>query len=237
MQLPNAASLLFLFYLLLYLPWLARKSAVRLRAMQEDAASGPSREKIWLSALIGQALLLLLAVLAGRSFGYEFFALPALGAREIGAALGALAIYLGLRALSRAWRTEDERRRMMVYFLAPRTPRDWLLWTATVVAASIAEEVAYRGVGMSLLWWSLGNGWVAALISGVAFALAHWTQGLKSGLVIFAMALVMHGLVWWTETLLLAVIVHAAYDFIAGVRISRDARRFDQEAAGARAAT
>jgi len=237
MHLPNTASLLFLFYLLLYLPWLARQSAARLRAMREAAAPGPSRERIWLSALIGQALLLLLAVLAGRSFGYPFFALPALGAREIGAAVAALALYLGLRALSRAWRTEEERRRMMVYFLAPRTPRDWLLWTATVVAASIAEEVAYRGVGMWILEWSLGNAWIAALISAIAFALAHWTQGVKSGLVIFAMALVMQGLVQWTGTLLLAVIVHATYDFIAGVRISRDARRFDREAAGVGAAT
>ena len=233
MRLPNTASLLFLFYLLLYLPWLARKSAVRLRAMRGGDVPAPPREKIWLSALFGQALLLLLAVLAGRSFGYEFFSLPPLGAREIGAALLALALYLALRALSRAWRTEDERRQMMVYFLAPRTPRDWLFWSVTVIAASIAEEVAYRGVGMSVLWWSLGNVWAAALVSALAFALAHWTQGWKSGLVIFAMALVMQGLVQFTETLILAVIVHAAYDFIAGIRIARDARRLEREAAGA----
>jgi hypothetical protein len=64
-----------------------------------------------------------------------------------------------------------------------------------------------------------------------AFALAHWVQGWKSGAVIFAMALVAHALVALTGTLVLKMIVHAVYDFVAGAQIAKQARAYDLEAA------
>jgi membrane protease YdiL (CAAX protease family) len=100
-----------------------------------------------------------------------------------------------------------------------------------VLAASVAEEAAYRGVGMSILWYYLGNPWLAALLCAAAFSLGHSTQGWKSASVIFAMALAFHGLVALTGTLVLAMVVHAIYDFVAGDRIRRDTARYDREAA------
>jgi membrane protease YdiL (CAAX protease family) len=233
MQMPSPLSILFLAYLLVLLPWMAIRSATVVRAVREGTSTHqlPSREGIWLQTILTLAFLFALAWYTGRSFGFRIFALPPVGAREIAASLGALTAYFGLRVVARAVRSEEERRRMVVYFIAPRQPREWLLWGGTVVAASIAEEAAYRGVGMSILWFATGNPYFAATVCAVAFALAHWTQGWKSAAVIFAMALVMHGLVAFTGTLVLAMLVHGVYDFVAGYLIARQAAEYDREAA------
>ncbi len=52
----------------------------------------------------------------------------------------------------------------------------------------VAEEIGYRGVAMSILWYSLGSRWLAGFICAAAFAAAHWIQGAKSGVVLFAIA-------------------------------------------------
>ena len=114
---------------------------------------------------------------------------------------------------------------MLVYRIAPQTSTEWILWTATVLVASISEEVAYRGVTMQILWYSLGDPWVAVLLCAVAFAAAHMAQGLKSSIFIFGFALIMHALVALTGTLILAMIIHAIYDFAAGYLISIEAKR------------
>jgi membrane protease YdiL (CAAX protease family) len=223
---PGLPSLFFLAYLLLLLPWLAFRSARRLRG---GAASMPAREAIWISTLISQTILLLLAWLVGRGFDYAMFAMPRVETKYFGAAILAFAICLGLRWLSRAIRSADERRKLAVYAWAPRSRREWILWTIVVLIGSIAEEAAYRGVGMQILWYSLGSPWPAVLILSIAFAVAHATQGAKSAVVIFAVALVMHALVAYTGTLIFAIVVHAIYDLITGIAISRTARQYDHE--------
>ena len=116
---------------------------------------------------------------------------------------------------------------MIVYFLAPRTTREWVLKSITVLAASISEEAAYRGVGFAILWYWTGSALLAALICSIAFALAHSIQGWKSMWVIFGIAVIMHGLVYYTETLVLAMIVHAVYDFIAIYLIWKESLRMN----------
>lgn len=229
MQIPGTPSLTFLAYLLLFLPWVSLRSARRLRVMRGSGPADASldRTQIWVSTLVGQVVLLVLAVWVGQSFGYPFFELGPLGARELAAGLGAFVLLLVLRVVARALHSAAERRALLVYALSPRTPKEWLLWTLTVALAGVAEEAAYRGVGFSILWYALGSPWVAALVCALAFALAHWAQGWKSAAVIFGMALVFHGLVVFTGTLLIAVVVHIAYDAIASILISRQAERDD----------
>ena len=231
MHIPGSMSLLFLGCLLVLMPWIAIRSAALLREGRSETAAVPlpPRESIWARTIVALGLLFVLAWYTGRGFGFQVFAVPALGLREIVAAVAALAICFGLRAASRAMHSEAERRGMVVYFLAPRTAREWLLWTAMVLVASVAEETAYRGVGMAVLWYSLGNPYAAAGVCAVAFALAHWTQGWKSAAVIFVIALVMHGLVAFTGTLVLAMVVHAVYDLVAGYLIAQEAAGYDRE--------
>jgi membrane protease YdiL (CAAX protease family) len=120
-----------------------------------------------------------------------------------------------------------------VYKLAPRTPRQWALWALAIACASIAEEAFYRGVGMSILWYSLGNPWISALLCAAAFAVAHSVQGLRSTVFIGLIALVKHALVAITGTLLLAMLVHAVYDLIAGWLIAREAETMGSHAQAA----
>jgi membrane protease YdiL (CAAX protease family) len=235
MRIPGVPSLIFLGYLFLFLPWAAFRSARRLSEAKETTGAKPlpSRKAIWGGTLLLQGFLLLLSSQTGRSFGYRLFEVPTLGTREVVAALVALGGFFILRAISLSLRSESERRQMVVYRLAPRRWWEWTLWSATVLMASVAEEAAYRGVGLSILWYSLDNLWAAVLLCSTVFALAHWTQGWKSAAIIFGMALIMHGLVQFTGTLVLAMIVHATYDFVAGYLIGREALRFDEEAATA----
>lgn len=235
MQIPGIPSLVFLFYLLVLLPIAGIRSARRL-SEPDGLSQIPSRETIWISTLVNLALMLGLAWFAGRGFGFPIFAIPHIRAVDLLAAAAALAICFGFRWLVRAMQPESKRRNLLVYKLSPRTPRESALSTAAVLLAAVAEEAAYRGVALSILSYSLGNPWIATLICAAAFAAAHWPQGTLSGVVIFAMALLMHALVGVTGTLVFAMIVHATYDFIAGLLIGREAARFDQEATSASAA-
>ena len=225
MNVPGTPSLVFLAYLLGILPMMAIASARRIRAV-EGGTSGkllPSRAAVWAGTLAMLLGVFALAWWVGSGFEFEIFALPTFGARELIAAIVALGLLFVIRAILRAVRSEEERRKLVVYKLAPRGAREWFLWSAMILAAGVAEEAAYRGVGMQILWYTLGNPWIAAVICSLAFAVAHWMQGHKSCAAIFAIALVMHGLVAFTQTLVLAMIVHAIYDFIAGALIRRQA--------------
>jgi len=223
MHVPGRPSLFFLFFLLALMPWMAIRSAQRVRTI--GTAALPKRSASLIGTMFNLAILLFLSVMAGRDFGYPFFATPRVDARSIVAAIVALAACFGLRAISQSIRSEDERRKMFVYQLAPRTAKEWALWTITVLIAGVAEEVAYRGVGMSILTYAVGNPWLAALICAIAFAVAHAVQGWKSGVIIFAIALVAHALVAFTGTLVYAIVVHIIYDLAAGYLISREAER------------
>jgi membrane protease YdiL (CAAX protease family) len=233
MQFPGAPSLVFLGFVLFYLPWAAVRSRRRLATLRSGGGAGRplTREAVWMSTILNLVILLVLSVLVGRSFGYEFLARPALEWQVLAATVGAFVACLLLRQAVRALRSEEERRRSVVYVIAPRTPREYVLWALACVLAGVAEETTYRGVGMATLWYALGNLWAAALILAAAFAVAHAAQGWKSGLAIFGIALVMHALVQFTGSLLPAILVHATYDLVAGAIIARAARRMDAEAA------
>lgn len=227
----NAAGILLLACLLLVLPWLAWRSAQRLRAARNGTeAPGtpplPSRSGIFIGTLILLTSLFLLAWLTGRTFGFDPFHLERFGTRELLAGCAALAGSFGLRSLSQALRSEAERRNLPAFAFMPQTPSEWSLYLATSVAAGIAEETAYRGVGMALLTWSTGSAFLSAAVLSLAFGLAHLTQEWKSVGIVIAMALLMHGLVAFTGTVVIAMVVHAAYDVIAGILGSRDARRY-----------
>ena len=228
MQLPAYPSLLFLVFILVLMPLGARRTAARLRS---PGAAPVSRILYWRSGVITQLFILLLAWGVGRGFGYGIFVLSAPTVRDIGGAAAALVLVFLLRELSNRTRSESERRSLEVYKRAPRTPTERAWFVAAALTASVAEEAAYRGVGFSILWYSLGNGWVAGLVMAIAFALAHWNQGWKSGVTILLVAAILQVLVVMTNTLVLAMIVHAVYDLAVGFLIARRAARYDGEAA------
>ena len=231
MRVPGVPSLIFLFFLLVLLPWAALRSAKRVKGMSGGPTSLPAsmRSRVLFGTILTQAFLLAIAWLTARDFGYRPFAVSTVDGRAIGMAILALAVTLVMRQIARATRSEAERRTMFVYRMAPRTGGEAALFVLVAIMAGVAEEAAYRGVAVQILWYSLGSQTAAILISALAFTVAHATQGWKSGVVIFGIALVMHALVAFSGTLVLAMIVHTTYDLIAGYRISREAKRFDQQ--------
>ena len=154
-------------------------------------------------------------------------------ARDWAAAAAALAACFVLREAARRMLSEEERRRLAVYRLAPRRATEWGAWWLVAVMAAIAEEIAYRGVGVAVLGYATGNLLVAVFVCAFAFAVAHALQGVKSAVVIFFFALVMHGLVQMTGTLVPAMAVHLTYDVIAAMSIAREAERYDRDAEAA----
>jgi membrane protease YdiL (CAAX protease family) len=216
-SLPGTPSLAFLTVIFLLLPWMALRSGRRLRAAFDGAegTSTPTANQVWVSSFLLQALLLYLAWRVGGEFEYRIFAVPDLSGTALLQAAAALLACLGIRALARLGLTAADRRTMMVYRLSPRTGRERMLQLATIVAASVAEEAAYRGVAFAILWYALGSGWAAAVLSAVAFALAHTVQGWRSAGWVFLVGLVMQGLAVLTGTLVLAMVVHFLYDVIA----------------------
>jgi len=227
---PGGPSLLFLAFLLGFLPWAAVRSRRRMRPVLERPGPGTRSERLalWANTLFTQALLLLIAWLAGRSFGFRFFAKAS--PRAFAAAAIALAICFGLRALARAWRSEEERRKLVVYRIAPRGPVEYCGFVLAVLAAAVTEEIAYRGVGVAILTFWSGSALLAVLVCSAAFAVAHSLQGWKSVVIILGFAFVMHALVAVTGSLVPAMVVHLVYDLAAGIAIARKAVSLDRAA-------
>jgi membrane protease YdiL (CAAX protease family) len=221
---PNSDLLTatYLFLLCLVLPGLAWHSRTRLKAMQL-AGTYPTANGMYLASIVQLVLLGGFAWWVGRVWSFELFATPVLGARDLIAGGVVLAINLGLMTLSSRWRTDDERRTMFVYKLAPRSASEIALFAVVAIAAGVCEEIAYRGVLFRLLETMIGSAWPAYIIATLVFTAAHAVQGLKSAVAILVMTVLFHALVAYTGTLVVAMIVHAVYDVLAGLATRRDA--------------
>lgn len=233
MILPNAPSLMFLAYLLIFMPMVALRSQQRLRAIHRSMEAGlplpepyPTRHEIWQATFFSLSIMLFLAFWVAQSFDYRWYALPENGTLTLLASVLALLLLLGLNRIVRQSRTMDERRQLFVFGMVAQTPREWSIKIGLAIMAGLAEELAYRGVGMQILWYMTDNPWLSALILSAAFAMAHVVQGAKSTLLIGLIALLIHGLVFATENLWSAIAVHAFYDLIAMRWIAQDKARF-----------
>ena len=233
MHLPSFASLFFLAYLLAFLPWMAWKSSRQARELLDPQLdlSNSDIDRIWIGTWINLLLMGALAWWIGGTFEFPFWSLPSDWKRASAAGCLALFACFLLRGLALLLYSEDERKRLFVYVLVPRTRRHWLFKTFVIITAGISEEIAYRGVGWAILDYSLGNTWVAIAISSLAFGLGHAVQGGKSAAIIVVFALIMHLLYRDTHSLIPCMCVHIVYDFVAMSLIARDAARFGCEPA------
>lgn len=88
-------------------------------------------------------------------------------------------------------------------------------WQIAVIAvlAGLGEEMLFRGILQQALQGWLGA-WPGLLLASIAFGVAHWVNRTY---MIFAciMGLYLGVLYWRTGSLLVPVIVHALYDFLA----------------------
>lgn len=228
--------IIYLSYVLGVLSWAAIRSRSKLAAVlavEDRAKQAASRERVLLSTLISLALLFGYSWMVARLSDIHLFAMPKIGAGVLIASVVAFAGHFGFRQIAIWMHTREQLKNASLRAWMPQTAREWALYLPVAIGAGVAEEASYRGVAWTLLTWMTGNAVVAGLICAVAFGVAHATQGWKSAVVIFGIALMMHAFVWYTHTLVLAMIVHAAYDIAVGVLISRRLVKQEREAEAA----
>ena len=225
----NLLPFIFIVVMFVLVPRGALRTARQLREMRAEGKPLP-RMRVLLSTGFAMVIYWFLASINAQAMGRGLFAVPVLGLREVGIGIGAFAVLLTAIPVSQVLRTPEQRRKQLVYSLAPRNAKEFAGFALLAVMAGIAEEAAYRGVAVWILTTTFGNVVPAILLAAAAFAVSHAVQGGRSMAVIFGIALVFHATVQLTETLVIAMVIHTAYDLVAGVVAGREARIFEAAA-------
>lgn len=90
----------------------------------------------------------------------------------------------------------------------------WLM-TATLVRAGVVEEILYRGYPIERIEEMTGSIWLAALIPGAVFILAHLASWGGAQLIIVGCGtIIMTALYVWRRDLICVMIAHAATDLV-----------------------
>ena len=216
----DPTGIVFLLIVCAGVPYLALQSNKRLG----NRPLPMSRRRFFVQSMVMQLLLLAIAVVAAARNGVRLLGAPRPPALSWGAAALLLAFLVGVVVWR--WPRRDAESKARVYRLLPHDRGELALYFALCLAAGVCEETAYRGVAAALLIRITGNWLVAVLIASVVFALAHAVQGRRAVVAVFAIANLAHIMVLLTQSLFPVMAVHAIYDAIAGVYISR---RYERE--------
>jgi membrane protease YdiL (CAAX protease family) len=141
-----------------------------------------------------------------------------------GTIAGAIVLVVGVLVVMPQWRAAVERGAPMVRLYAPSTRSERALWIAKSVLAGISEEISWRGVQVTLLGILFGNAAAAIAVSVITFTVAHAVQDRRSLPIVACFALAFHLLVVLSGSLIVPMVVHAAYDAAAGLAYSRFVR-------------
>lgn len=125
-------------------------------------------------------------------------------------------------------RSPEERKRLWVRQIIPRTPMERAVWILSSAVAGITEETIFRGVFYVLVASLTGSIIAGAVISAFVFAIAHYRQGRKSMLLIGLFALFFQWLVVTTGSLVPAMVVHGLYDVIRGLLAGHRFEKLEQ---------
>lgn len=177
------------------------------------------RTLFYLQTIVFQGIVLLIATVTAVTNRISIARLPREPMRGVVAAALLLAIALLVLLVRWPQRTAEVKRRL--YELLPHDRSELPPYFALCVFAAVAEEVTYRGVAFALIGRLTSSTIAAALIAAAIFALGHMVQGWSSVGAIFLFAIGFQAIVYIAGSLLFAIVVHFAYDAIAGVLIPR----------------
>ena len=207
----------------LVMPYAAIKSRARLAALTQRPSLTAWLIRSAVMVVVAGALSLVTANLAGISLARLAFPEP------LHLLLGLVLLAAFVAVMRPAWRQAVVERSPGAYYKMPLTGRDRGLWIGVSIAAGVCEEITWRGVQTTLLAALLGNPWLAALLSALMFAVAHAIQNVRSMVFIFVFSFIMSVLVAITGSLILPMLIHAAYDGIAGLSYARFGRELGYE--------
>ncbi|MEP6590370.1 MAG: CPBP family intramembrane glutamic endopeptidase [Gemmatimonadota bacterium] len=206
---PNIPGLLTLAFFLVLVPFgslKTRHSVGRLAALP--------REDLYRN-IIGQQLLFASVALIAMFSERLDLGIGRVDPLAIGVAAVLVAVTVLL--MRSRWKAAIARGEPRLAMISPRTARERGWWIAVSIVAGVSEELVWRGVVASLLWWVTGEWIIAAIVTSIAFGISHAIQGWKSATIIGVIALAVQAYVWWAGGLLLAMVMHAAYDVVAGL--------------------
>lgn len=217
---PGSISVLgwaFVLFVTIVVPWAVLRNRESALAM----ADIPLALRFY-AMLLPQVVLGALAVVTGFVEGIELF--PPRAPSLISWFSGAVFLGVALLLVRPHWRRSIEEDKPTWRLFAPTNRRERRIWTLLSLSAGIGEELVWRGVLPALIALLTGSFAVGIALSVASFALAHAIQGLRSVLAIAGIAAAFHVLVFVSGSLYTAMVVHFAYDVIAGFTYARFAR-------------
>jgi membrane protease YdiL (CAAX protease family) len=210
-------TLLFLYWVVLFMPLMAWVSYRKVKAGQ---TLPPKTERFRL----GFGLLIVTALMALAAAQQQSISIPLHA--DCTSLVFAIAILTGLLlgiARNRHKQPAEHRERIrLLYAPANLTEFGWA--SAAGIAAGIAEEIAYRAVLYELVAVWAGYG-VSLVVCVVLFVLAHLPQGLRGAIGVGAMAIIFHILYVLSGSLLPGIVLHALYDVGLFAILLADERR------------
>jgi membrane protease YdiL (CAAX protease family) len=211
----DGSGILFLAIVCLGVPYLAWKSSRRF-------GSGPlpiSMRRFFIQSIFWQFYLVGLALVAAWHNRIDLLVPPPAPLRAWGLAALFLALLLGV--MRWRWPHRGQESKDKLYRLLPHKRGDFPLYFALCLAAGVCEEAVYRGVTATLLARLTGSVAAAVVIASVVFALAHVVQGRRATIAVFFIALGAHALYLVGQSLFPVMAMHAIYDALAGLLMSR----------------
>jgi membrane protease YdiL (CAAX protease family) len=175
----------------------------------------PPKKRFLLGAAAQQIVLLTISLWVATRIGVDLLPPYRFSIRDIAALVVILGVLIPLAW--RGWRRHLAEGDRIATLITPVDRTDHALWALLSLLAGIGEEIGYRGVLFAILAGWTGEPLLAAALAAVAFGAGHLAQGWSGAALATVAALGFHALVWWTGGLYLAIAIHAAYDWIAGL--------------------
>lgn len=213
----SALGWAFVIFVTVVVPWAVMRNRESALAM----AGIPLALRFY-AMLLPQVVLGALALVTGFVEGIELF--PARAPSWLSWFAGAVFLGVALLLVRPHWRRSIEEDKPTWRLFAPTNRRERRMWIALSLSAGIGEELVWRGVLPALIALLTGSLATGIALSILSFALAHAIQGLRSVLAIAGIAAAFHALVFISGSLYPAMLVHFAYDVIAGFTYARFAR-------------
>jgi membrane protease YdiL (CAAX protease family) len=204
-------------------------SALRMHRRLAAGTLEITRTRIYASAIGTHAIFLLMVWAVTRTERLDL--LSPYRPTTLHIVIGVIALAIGLVPVIERFNLSDAIARDRTQLIAPRTSKEFGVFYVLSITAGVAEELTFRGLLFTLLaalvigWLPAAGAWAfAALIASLVFGIVHMFQGWKSAGIAALMGLREQLVVGLTGTLVIAIVVHALHDLIAGTVIGLRAR-------------
>jgi len=175
----------------------------------------PSKNRRYIAMIVLQLLTLLLTLGVAQENQWTLFG-PHWPAWWVWAIAALYLALLGMR-LNAAWGRISVERKQRARLLLPQRTTELYYWLPISVLAGLSEECAFRGAVYLALCDITGSAALSILVCVLSFAIAHMVQGWRGVLGTGIIGLAMHGIVFSTHGLYLAIVLHAGYDVMIGL--------------------